>query len=69
MEVHDTMHQDSSANILQSRLLAQHPEVQNRLRAECLALSSYKANNLPDKGELKNMKYLKDVIDEGQHPL
>ena len=50
-----------------SRLLAQYPEVQQRLRAECMALpSSYKAKDLPTKEELKHMKYLANVIHEGQ---
>lgn len=53
---------------LQSRLLAQHPEVQQRLRAECLALPSYRTKDLPTKDELKNMKYLANVIHEGQCP-
>ena len=62
------MRPTSSAYSLQSRLLAQNPEVQQRLRAECLSLPSYKANNLPDKDEIKNMAYLKNVIHEGQNP-
>lgn len=49
-----------------SRLLAQYPEVQQRLRTECLALPSYKAKDLPTKDELKDMKYLANVIHEGQ---
>lgn len=52
----------------QSRLLAQHPEVQERLRAECLALPSYKAKELPTKDELKSMNYLASIIHEGQYP-
>ena len=55
------------ANLSQSRLLAQHPEVQERLRAECLALPSYKLKGLPTKDELKSMKYLANVIHEGQY--
>ena len=62
------MHLVSSAYSPQSRLLAQNPEVQQRLRAECLSLPSYKAHNLPKKDELKNMSYLKNVIHEGPHP-
>ena len=54
-----------SANFPQSRLLAQHPEIQQRLRDECLALPSYGAKDLPTKDELKNMKYLANVIHEG----
>ncbi|KAM0794362.1 cytochrome P450 [Usnea florida] len=46
------------------RLLAQHPTVQHRLRAECLALPSYKAGTVPTKEELKNMRYLANVIHE-----
>ena len=57
-----------SADVPQSRLLAQHPEVQQRLRAERLALSSYKAKDLPDEDELKNMRYLREVINEDQYP-
>ena len=53
-------------DILRSRLLVQHPQVQQRLRAECLALPSYKVNNLPEKDELKNMTYLRNVIYEGR---
>ena len=61
---------ECSADIPYSRLLAQYPEVQQRLRAECLALPSYKANNdLPEKDELKTMNYLKNVIHEGQYPI
>ncbi len=54
-------------NLSQSRLVAQHPEIQQRLRAECLALPSYKAQELPTKVELKNMKYLTNVIHEGEY--
>ena len=63
-----TMHLISNAYSLQSRLLAQNPEIQQRLRAECLSLPSYKAHNLPEKDEMKNMKYLNNVIQEGQYP-
>ena len=59
------MYLGGSADVPKSRLLAQHPEVQQRLRAECLALSSYKSNDLPGKDELRNMKYLRNVINEG----
>ena len=62
------MHLISSAYSLQSRLLAQNPKIQQRLRAECLSLPSYKAHNLPERYELINMKYLNNVIQEGQHP-
>ena len=58
---------ECDADNSQSRLLAQHPDVQQRLRAECLALTSYKAKDLPTKDELKNMKYLANVIHEGQY--
>ncbi len=58
---------DCGANLSQSRLLAQHLEIQQRLRAECLALPSYKAQDLPTKDELKNMKYLANVIHEGEY--
>ena len=58
-----------SANLWQSRLLAQHPEVQQRLRAECLALPSYITKDLPTKEELKKMKYLANVIHEGLLPM
>ena len=62
------MHPNSSSYSPQSRLLAQNPEVQQRLRADCLSLPSHKANNLPDKDEIKNMAYLKNVIHEGPDP-
>lgn len=57
---------DTSACLLSwtFRLLAQRPETQQRLRAECLALPSYKAKHLPTKDELKSMKYLSNVIHE-----
>lgn len=48
-----------------SRLLALHPAVQRELQVECLALSSHQTGGLPTKGELKNMSYLKKVINEG----
>ena len=51
-----------------SRLLARHPDVQQRLRAECLELSSYQDGDLPTKEELKGMKYLGRVIHEGMIP-
>ena len=59
------MHTYCSSYSLQSRLLAQNPEVQQRLRAECVSLPSYKENNFPEKDEIKNMKYLRNVIHEG----
>ena len=62
------MHPISNTHSPQSRLLAQNPEVQQRLRTECLSLPSYKAHNLPEKDEIKNMSYLKNVIHEGPHP-
>ena len=62
------MHLISGAYSLQSRLLAQNSEVQRRLRTECLSLPSYKAHNLPEKDEMKNMKYLNNIIQEGQDP-
>ena len=62
------VHASSSAYSLQSRLLAQNPEVQQRLRTECLSLPSYKAHNLPEKDEMKNMKYLNNIIQEGLDP-
>ena len=60
-------HDTSGVNLCNSRLLAQHPAVQHRLRTECLALSSYTAGVLPTKDELKNMKHLANVIREGQY--
>lgn len=61
------MGRGGDTNLSQSRLLAQRPETQQRLRAECLALPSYKAKHLPTKDELKSMKYLSNVIHEGQY--
>ena len=62
------VHLNPNAYSLQSRLLAQNPEVQQRLREECLSLPSYQAHNLPEKDEMKNLKYLNHVIQEGQNP-
>ncbi|KAL6720966.1 hypothetical protein ACLMJK_000066 [Lecanora helva] len=47
------------------RLLALHPKAQQRLRTECVSLSSYQAGELPTKEELKRMIYLRQVIHEG----
>lgn len=62
-----TLRPECGANPPQSRLLAQHPEVQDLLRAECLALPSYGEKDLPTKDELQSMKYLANVIHEGQY--
>ena len=48
-----------------SRLLARHPDVQQKLRAECQSLPCHQAGTLPTKDELKQMPYLRKVIDEG----
>ena len=55
----------SNVNMRYSRLLAQHPNVQQLLRVECLQLPSHQEGDLPTKEELKGMKYLGRVIHEG----
>jgi Cytochrome P450 len=45
-----------------SRLLARHPEVQAKLRNECLSVSE----DSPDRDVLKGMKYLQCVLKEGE---
>jgi len=49
-----------------SRLLAQHPAVQRRLRHEC---STVAPNDSPTREDLKKMKYLHNVLREGVHSL
>ena len=49
-----------------SRLLAQHPDVLEKLRAEISSISGVgKESKLPDRNTLKRMKYLNLVIKEG----
>ncbi len=48
-----------------SRLLAQHQEVQAKLREECLAVS----NKTLDRDVLKGMKYLRCILKEGRYHL
>ena len=48
-----------------SRLLALHPEIQQKLREECKSLSSLRAGKPPMKEEFKQMNYLRYVIYEG----
>ncbi len=50
-----------------SRLLALHPNVQERLRTECTSLPSCQVGDVPSKEELKNMTYLQNVIHEGAY--
>lgn len=50
-----------------SRLLAQHPDIQERLREECVSLPSHTDGDLPTKDELKNMRFLNKVIKEGKY--
>lgn len=49
-----------------SRLLALHADVQQQLRAECLALRSHQHGDRPSKDELKGMKLLGRVLHEGK---
>ncbi|KAF2716591.1 putative cytochrome P450 alkane hydroxylase [Polychaeton citri CBS 116435] len=46
------------------RLLAQHKDIQEKLRDECRSLPSFGAAALPDKAELKRMTYLDMVLRE-----
>lgn len=52
--------------IVHSRLLAQHPDVLAKLRAEISSITGVgKESRLPDRNTLKRMKYLNLVIKEG----
>lgn len=52
--------------IVQSRLLAQHPDVLAKLRKEIDSIVGLgMASRLPDRNDLKKMKYLNLVMKEG----
>ena len=48
-----------------SNLLAEHQDIQARLRQDCLQLQSYKHGDLPTPAEIKGLRFLSNVLHEG----
>ena len=48
-----------------SYLLARHQDVQRQLRKECTDLPSFQSGELPTPSEIKGMKLLANVLQEG----
>ena len=49
-----------------SNLLADHQEIQSRLREACVMLPSFQAGELPTQAEIKGFKSLSNVLFEGK---